>query len=111
MLQDGKIQIGTCESGPVYLRPEMANRHGLIAGATGTGKTVTLKVLAEGFSEMGVPVFLSDIKSDLSGMVKPGTRTEAIDRRLTKCGIDPEAFDYHAFPTRFWDVYGRNGQQ
>ena len=111
MLQDGKIQIGTCESGPVFLRPEMANRHGLIAGATGTGKTVTLKVLAEGFSEMGVPVFLSDIKSDLSGMVKPGTRTEAIDRRLAKCGIDPESFDYHAFPTNFWDVYGKNGQQ
>ncbi len=111
MLHDGKIWIGSCGNGPVYLLPSMANRHGLIAGATGTGKTVTLKVLAEGFSEMGVPVFLSDIKSDLSGMVKPGTRTEAIDRRLTKCGIDPEAFDYHAFPTRFWDVYGRNGQQ
>ena len=111
MLQDEKIRIGTCDSGPVFLRPEMANRHGLIAGATGTGKTVTLKVLAEGFSEMGVPVFLSDIKSDLSGMVKPGTRSESIDRRLTKCGIDPELFEYHAFPTRFWDVYGKNGQQ
>ena len=110
MLQDGKIRIGTGESGPVFLRPEMANRHGLIAGATGTGKTVTLKVLAEGFSEMGVPVFLSDIKSDLSGMVKPGTRTESIDKRLNKCGIDPETFEYHAFPSSFWDVYGRNGQ-
>ena len=110
MLLDGKIQIGTSENGPVFLRPEMANRHGLIAGATGTGKTVTLKVLAEGFSEMGVPVFLSDIKSDLSGMVKAGTRTEAIDKRLSKCGIAPETFSYHAFPTDFWDVYGKNGK-
>ena len=62
MLQDGKIWIGTGVNGPVFLLPSMANRHGLIAGATGTGKTVTLKVLAEGFSEMGVPVFLSDIR-------------------------------------------------
>ena len=109
MLRDGKIQIGTGVNGPVFLLPFMANRHGLIAGATGTGKTVTLKVLAEGFSEMGVPVFLSDIKSDLSGMVKPGTRTESMDRRLQKCGLDPEEFDYHAFPSAFWDVYGKNG--
>ena len=109
MLRDGKIQIGTGVNGPVFLLPFMANRHGLIAGATGTGKTVTLKVLAEGFSEMGVPVFLSDIKSDLSGMVKPGTRTESMDRRLQKCGLDPEKFDYHAFPSAFWDVYGKNG--
>jgi len=110
MLQDGKIWIGTGANGPVYLLPSMANRHGLIAGATGTGKTVSLKVLAEGFSEMGVPVFLSDIKSDLSGMVKPGTRTDAIDRRLSGCGADPESFDYHAFPSAFWDVYGKNGR-
>lgn len=110
MLLDGKIQVGTGENGPAFLRPEMANRHGLIAGATGTGKTVTLKVLAEGFSEMGVPVFLSDIKSDLSGMVRPGLRFEAIDKRLRKCGLDPDRFDYHAFPSAFWDVYGKNGQ-
>ena len=110
MLKDGKIWIGTGNGGPVFLLPSMANRHGLIAGATGTGKTVTLKVLAESFSELGVPVFLSDIKSDLSGMVKPGARTAAIDRRLAGCGVDPEEFDYHAFPSTFWDVYGKNGQ-
>ena len=109
MLKDGKIWIGTGENGPVFLLPSMANRHGLIAGATGTGKTVSLKVLAEGFSEMGVPVFLSDIKSDLTGMVKPGTRTAGIDRRLAGCGADPESFEYHAFPSAFWDVYGKNG--
>ena len=110
MLRDEKIWVGTGVNGPAYLLPGMANRHGLIAGATGTGKTVTLKVLAEGFSEMGVPVFLSDIKSDLSGMVKPGIRTDAIDRRLAKCQADPEAFDYHSFPAAFWDVYGKNGK-
>ena len=74
MLRDGRIQIGTGVNGPVFLLPSMANRHGLIAGATGTGKTVTLKVLAESFSDLGVPVFLSDIKSDLSGMVRAGDR-------------------------------------
>ena len=71
--ENQRIWIGTCENGPVELLPSMANRHGLIAGATGTGKTVSLKVLAEGFSDLGVPVFLSDIKSDLSAMVSPGT--------------------------------------
>ena len=109
MLRDGKIWIGTGNRGAVNLLPSMANRHGLIAGATGTGKTVTLKVLAEGFSAMGVPVFLSDIKSDLSGMVQPGTRSESIDRRLEQCGIAPDAFEYRAFPSVFWDVYGENG--
>ena len=110
MLRDQKIWVGTGVNGPAYLLPGMANRHGLIAGATGTGKTVTLKVLAEGFSEMGVPVFLSDIKSDLSGMVKPGIRTDAIDRRLAKCQVPLDTFDYHSFPAAFWDVYGKNGK-
>ena len=87
----------------------MSNRHGLIAGATGTGKTVSLKVLAESFSDMGVPVFLSDIKSDLSGMVKPGVRSEGLDKRLSGCGADPEAFAYKSYPTEFWDVYGEQG--
>ena len=110
MLKDGKIWIGTGVNGPVFLLPSMANRHGLIAGATGTGKTVTLKVLAESFSAMGVPVFLSDIKSDLSGMVKPGDRTEAIEKRLGKCSVPAEDFDFRAFPSTFWDVYERNGK-
>ena len=110
MLKDGKIWIGTGVNGPVYLLPSMANRHGLIAGATGTGKTVTLKVLAESFSAMGVPVFLSDIKSDLSGMVKPGDRTAAIEKRLGKCDVPAEDFEFRAFPSTFWDVYGKNGK-
>ena len=109
MLHEGKIWIGTAENGPVWLLPNMANRHGLIAGATGTGKTVSLKVLAESFSDMGVPVFLSDIKSDLSGMVKPGVQSEAIEKRLNACGVPEEAFAFHAYPSIFWDVYGEQG--
>ena len=110
MLHEGKIWVGTAGNAPVYLLPSMANRHGLIAGATGTGKTVSLKVLAEGFSEMGVPVFLSDIKSDLSGMIRPGTPSEAIEKRLDVCGVPKDTFDFHAYPSAFWDVYQEHGQ-
>lgn len=106
MLHEGKIWVGTGEK-PVYLLPQMANRHGLIAGATGTGKTVSLKVLAEGFSDMGVPVFLADIKGDLAGMVLPGTHNDHINARLTSCGVP--SFQYQAYPTVFWDVFGRSG--
>lgn len=109
MLHEGKIWIGSCENGPVYLLPSMANRHGLIAGATGTGKTVSLKVLAEAFSDLGVPVFLSDIKSDLSGMSRPGTGGEGIEKRLVNCGVPRDRFDFHAYPTEYWDVYGEQG--
>ena len=108
MLQDGKLLIGVGEQ-PAYLLPNMANRHGLICGATGTGKTVTLKVMAESFSALGVPVFLADVKGDLAGCARTGERSEAIDRRLSKLGLDPEEFDYHPFPVRFWDVFGRMG--
>ncbi len=109
MLYEGKIWVGSCDSGPVCLLPAMANRHGLIAGATGTGKTVSLKVLAEGFSDLGVPVFLSDVKSDLSGMVRPGEGGEKIDLRLEKCGVPRDRWSYHAYPSVFWDVYGEQG--
>ena len=68
----------------LYLNPRMANRHGFICGATGTGKTVTLKVLAESFSKMGVPVFLSDVKGDLSGMVRPGEDNEGMQKRMDR---------------------------
>ncbi len=106
MLYEGKIWVGTGEKA-VCLLPQMANRHGLIAGATGTGKTVSLKVLAEGFSDMGVPVFLSDVKGDLSGMVRPGEHSDGLAQRLTSCGVP--SFQYKAFPTVFWDVYGEQG--
>lgn len=91
----------------VYLEPSMANRHGLIAGATGTGKTVTLKVLAESFSDMGVPVFVADIKGDLTGMCVPGKENKHILRSITNMGI--EGFEYKSYPVQFWDVYGQNG--
>ena len=73
-----KVWLCQNSQGGIYLTPKMANRHGLIAGATGTGKTVTLKVMAESFSEMGVPVFLADIKGDVSGMILPGEDSDLI---------------------------------
>ena len=91
----------------VYLEPGMANRHGLIAGATGTGKTVTLKVLAESFSDMGVPVFVADIKGDLSGMCQPGSENKHIRRSIDTMGI--ENFNYVSYPVQFWDVFGKQG--
>ena len=106
MLYEGKIWVGTGEK-PVMLLPQMANRHGLIAGATGTGKTVSLKVLAEGFSEMGVPVFLADVKGDLAGMVEVGQHSDGIAKRLVNCGVP--SFQYCDFPAVFWDVYGKQG--
>ena len=101
-----KVWIATGET-PIYLEPSMANRHGLIAGATGTGKTVTLKVLAESFSDMGVPVFLADIKGDLSGMCETGKETKHIRRSIDNMNI--QNFTYSACPVRFWDVYGKLG--
>lgn len=106
MYYDSKIWLGTGEQ-KAYLLPKMANRHGIIAGATGTGKTVTLKVLAESFSDMGVPCFVSDVKGDIAGMVLPGEHSENIQNRLEACGV--EQFGYKPFPTIFWDVFGKKG--
>lgn len=91
----------------LFLKAEMANRHGLIAGATGTGKTVTLMVLAEAFSSIGVPVFLADVKGDLSGMSEPGEAKPKIEDRIQKLGI--ENFEFKASPVRLWDVFGVQG--
>ena len=101
-----KVWLGT-GSERVYLEPSMANRHGLIAGATGTGKTVTLKVLAESFSDMGVPVFVADIKGDLSGMCAPGSENKHIRRSINTMGLTD--FNYTSYPVQFWDVYGKQG--
>lgn len=106
MIHNGKILMG--KGGDyVYLDPRMANRHGLIAGATGTGKTITLEVMAEAFSELGVPVFLADVKGDISGLCRSGQMTDALQKRLNKMGI--EDFSFKSFPVRFWDVYGEAG--
>lgn len=108
MLKDGKILIGKGNTEAAIL-PKNANRHGLICGATGTGKTVTLKVMAESFSDLGVPVFLADIKGDLSGCVRAGQKSENIDNRLLSMEMDPTDFQYKSFPVRFWDVFGEGG--
>ena len=107
MLLNRSIWLGTSQEGAVSLLPAMANRHGLIAGATGTGKTVTLQVMAEGFSALGVPVFMADIKGDLSGICKPGEMNEKIQERLNTCGV--QALPMQGSPVTFWDVYGEKG--
>ncbi|MCR5808207.1 MAG: DUF853 domain-containing protein [Clostridiales bacterium] len=107
MLKDGRILVGKGEK-EAFILPQMANRHGLIAGATGTGKTITLKVMAESFSSLGVPVFLADVKGDLGACVKAGDMS-VIEKRLESIGIDPEEFPMRSFPVCFWDVFSEGG--
>ena len=102
-----KILIAKAGDKSLYMEPKMANRHGLIAGATGTGKTITMKVMAESFSSMGVPVFLADVKGDLSGMCRPGVDSASMQERIAR--LCPPEFTYSAFPSRFWDIFGENG--
>ena len=90
-----------------FILPRLANRHGLIAGATGTGKTVTLQTLAEGFSKMGVPVFMADVKGDLSGMSQPGGGNARIDARVQQLALSD--FSYAKCPVTFWDMFGEKG--
>lgn len=101
------ILIGGSGAGKIYLNPRYANRHGLVAGATGTGKTVTLQCLAEGFSDLGVPVFLADIKGDISGISQAGKPHAKIDERVQKIGI--EDYRQTGYPVAFWDVFGKLG--
>lgn len=109
MYHDNKVWVGLSEEEKVYIYPQMGNRHGLIAGATGTGKTITLKVLAESFSDCGVPVFLADVKGDLAGMCEKGVETEDMKNRLDKMGLREEGFTYHSYPVNYWDIYGEKG--
>ena len=109
MYQDGKIWVGTSGEEKVYIYPKMANRHGLIAGATGTGKTVTLKVLAESFSDAGVPVFLADVKGDLAGMCRPGQDSADMQQRIADFKLNECGFQYQSYPTTFWDIFGTSG--
>lgn len=101
------ILIGGNASGQVFLNPRYANRHGLVAGATGTGKTVTLQCLAEGFSDLGVPVFLADVKGDLAGLSQPGTPHPKIDERVAHINIPH--YTQVGYPVAFWDVFGKSG--
>ena len=107
MYIDNTVLIGKNSKEELFITPSMANRHGLITGASGSGKTITLKVMAESFSSMGVPVFLADIKGDLSGTCMPGESNEKIQERLTSIGI--ENFDFKGFPVVFWDVFAKSG--
>jgi DNA helicase HerA-like ATPase len=101
------VDIAGAAGSGAGLLPRMANRHGLIAGATGTGKTVTLQVMAEQFSGLGVPVFLADVKGDLSGLATPGKINDKIQARIDELGIT--AYRNRAYPVVFWDLYGKLG--
>ena len=99
--------VTTPQSGSVALQPEYGNRHGLVAGATGTGKTVTLMTLAEGFSRIGVPVFIADVKGDVAGLAVAGTTNEKLQARIERIGI--AGYANEGAPTIFWDLYGKLG--
>jgi DNA helicase HerA-like ATPase len=101
-----EILIGKGEK-PVHLLARYGNRHGLVAGATGTGKTISLLVLAEGFSRLGVPVFMADVKGDVAGLALAGTSNEKIRQRIVQIGI--EGYTHEASPVLFWDLYGKAG--
>lgn len=106
MSDEQQIFIGKGEK-EVNLALKYANRHGLISGATGTGKTVTLQILAEGFSNAGVPVFVADVKGDLAGLAAPVKMKSFLTERATKIGLDP--YEPDSFPVTFWDLLGKKG--
>jgi hypothetical protein len=105
--QERGLYVAHCEEGALSIQGKMANRHGLIAGATGTGKTVSLQVLAETFSQVGVPCFMADMKGDLSGISQAGKLSSFIEKRLPEFGIENPEFQ--ACPVRFYDVFGEEG--
>ena len=110
MLAKGKIWVANTENGErIEMLPKLANRHGLVAGATGTGKTVTLKVLAESFSDMGVPVFIADVKGDIAGLSQPGNMTEDMQSRIDRFGLAEENFSLQGYPVTIFDLYGEKG--
>ncbi len=105
-MTENTIFLGKSDK-PQVLYLSMANRHGLVTGATGTGKTVSLQIMAEAFSKMGVPVFAADIKGDLSGISQAGKSIDFLDERAKQVGLDP--YTHEATPTMFWDVFGEQG--
>ena len=108
MFLDNTIYLGLSDEGRVCLPLNMANRHGLVAGASGTGKTITMKVMAESFSDAGVPVFLCDAKGDVSGLCAPGKQNDGMEKRIDKFGIR-DTFEYKGYPVTFWDIYQQGG--
>ena len=109
MYKDSQLYVAHSTNGPINIIGKMANRHGLIAGATGTGKTVTLQVLAETFSQAGVSCFMADMKGDVSGISQPGKLSGFIEKRCNEFGIDPSSLKFEGCPVRFFDVYGQQG--
>lgn len=107
MFKDNSLYVAHGSNGPISIQGKMANRHGLIAGATGTGKTVTLQVLAETFSQAGVPCFMADMKGDLSGISQTGRMSEFIEKRCKEFGIESPQFG--SCPVTFYDVFGEHG--
>ena len=107
MYRNNKILIGKSGDKELSILLEKANRHGLITGASGSGKTITSKVMAESFSDAGIPVFMADVKGDLAGTALEGESSESLDSRLQKLGV--EDFEYKSFPVRFWDIFGEKG--
>ena len=107
--EEDKIWIASGKNGAeaIYLLPKMMTRHGLVTGATGTGKTTTIKVMAEAFSEMGTSVFIADVKGDVSGMCIPGVPGPTVDERIKSMGI--QGFTFTGYPVRFFDLYGSKG--
>ena len=103
------LYIAHCDNGNLCITGKMANRHGLIAGATGTGKTVTLQVMAETFCQAGVPCFMADMKGDLSGISQAGRLSGFIEKRLPEFFPECLGQDFQACPVRFYDVYGEQG--
>lgn len=109
MYKEKQLYVAHSADGPIHIIGNMANRHGLIAGATGTGKTVTLQVLAETFSQAGVPCFMADMKGDLSGISQTGGLSKFIEKRCAEWGMDTTTLQFEGCPVRLYDVYGKQG--
>lgn len=107
MYINNKILIAKSENKEIFIEPKMINRHGIISGASGSGKTITLKVLAESFSNASIPVFLVDVKGDLAGMCMSGESNDKLSERINKLNL--ENFEFKSFPTKFFDIYVKNG--
>ncbi|MBD5552781.1 MAG: DUF853 family protein, partial [Desulfovibrio sp.] len=109
LTKDKEPLIAVSAGRDITIRPEMINRHGLITGATGTGKTVSLQTLAETFSQLGVPVFMADVKGDLTGIAKPGELAGKAGQRVQELGLVAKGYRNQGYPVRLWDALGQNG--
>ncbi len=107
--KQGQLLIAKSADRPVHILPAMANRHGLVTGATGTGKTVSLQVMAESLSALGVPVFVTDVKGDFAGVARPGTAKPKVTDRVERLGLAADGFAFQGFPVCFWDIFGKEG--